>query len=270
MNSSNRIRERSESDLNASSSGVISQPKSVRNSQIKTSKTLRAKKTIYDEIELRNIELTDDIRTTIIREAFKMFDTDNSGEIDKREFRKLIKSLGFEMSTRKIDELMRIIDTNGSGNIDMEEFTQMMMEYHFNRDSPIELHLENTFSLYDKDGDGVISSDDLMKVSVELEELMSLEDANLLINLSKELWELYGKKKELGNLSVFGISKEEFFNLLLQTKFLVEINPEEIEKQKTNTLSESKANQGVAKSESSFVNSNHTRSNNNKSLSKDS
>jgi len=43
--------------------------------------------------KLKNLELSPDIRQTIIQEAFRMFDTDNSGEIDKKEFRKLVKSL---------------------------------------------------------------------------------------------------------------------------------------------------------------------------------
>jgi len=169
--------------------------------------------------KLKNLELSPDIRQTIIQEAFRMFDTDNSGEIDKKEFRKLVKSLGLELNNRKINELMKKIDTNNSGQIDMEEFTKMMLQYQFNKDSSIELHLDNAFNLYDKDQDGLISSDDLMKVSQELEDVLGKEEALLIVQLGKVLWKNANNEQQSNNT---GIDKYEFYNMLEQLGFLQE------------------------------------------------
>lgn len=206
----------------------------------------------------KDLELSDNIKSIIIKEAFRMFDSDQSGEIDKKEFRKLVQSLGLEVDIRKIDELMKQVDKNGSGNIDIEEFTEMMLNYQFNRQVSIVTHLSNTFSLYDKDEDGVISEDDLIKVGMELDELTSPDEALMLINLSKmlmpdkitnnnEINELNNnvntslKESNFADVSnyvssansnknivfssnnlpkKYGITKDEFINLLLNTKFL--------------------------------------------------
>ena len=170
-----------------------------------------------DDIELKKLELQSDIRQAIIREAFKMFDADGSCEIDAKEFKKLVKSLGLEMNNKKIRELMKKIDVNGSGTIDMEEFTAMMNTYQFNKESPVEAHLENAFNLYDKDQDGIISQDDLIKVSQELEDIILMEDALLLISFAKNLGKEL-KNQEKAN----GITKEEFYNLLFKLGFLIE------------------------------------------------
>lgn len=151
-----------------------------------------------------------------------MFDTDGSCEIDAKEFKKLVKSLGLEMNNKKIKELMTKIDVNGSGTIDMEELTAMMLSYQFNKESPVEAHLKNAFNLYDKDQDGIISQDDLIKVSQELEDIMAMQDANLLISFAKNLGKEF--KKELKST---GITKEEFYNLLVKLGFLIEIKEDQ-------------------------------------------
>jgi Ca2+-binding EF-hand superfamily protein len=176
------------------------------------------RKGFADDIELKKLELEPNIRQAIIREAFKMFDTDGSCEIDAKEFKKLVKSLGLEMNNKRIKDLMKRIDINGSGTIDMEEFTAMMLSYQFNKESPVEAHLENAFNLYDKDQNGIISQDDLLKVSQELEDILTMEEANLLISFAKNL----GKELKQNEKSS-GITKEEFYNLLVKLGFLVEM-----------------------------------------------
>ncbi len=61
-----------------------------------------------------------------IKEAFELFDTDNSGYIDLRELRIAVRALGFELSREEIEGMMASVDTDGSGDIGFEEFLQMM------------------------------------------------------------------------------------------------------------------------------------------------
>jgi Ca2+-binding EF-hand superfamily protein len=204
------------------------------------------KKPAVDDIELKKLELQPDIRQAIIREAFKMFDADGSCEIDAKEFKKLVKSLGLEMNNKKIKELMKKIDVNGSGTIDMEEFTQMMLSYQFNKESPVEAHLENAFNLYDKDQDGIISQEDLIKVSQELEDILALEEANLLISFAKNLGKELKKEERVSN----GITKEEFYNLLVKLGFLIEIkeDPNAININERNSYKNGDTNAAVSNS----------------------
>jgi len=60
--------------------------------------------------------------------AFKMFDVDGSGKIDKKE---LIKILGTTDDYKNVkedywDNIIKEVDKNGDGEIDYNEFVSMM------------------------------------------------------------------------------------------------------------------------------------------------
>lgn len=214
--------------------------KSLDRVSMKSNKTenerLKAKSTIAEDVIFKKKELSSDMMHIIITEAFRMFDTDKSGAIDFKEFKKLVRSLVVDMPTRKIKELMRKIDKNGSGNIDEIEFRDMMLTNQFSKDAPISIHLENTFNLYDKDNDGFISHDDLLKVSMELQETLSYEEANTLINISKSISKKVGKDDR-------GMDREEFISLLTRVKFLLTVK----DSTNANTKEEKKGDSGSVK-----------------------
>jgi calmodulin len=186
--------------------------------------------TVSNDVEFKNYELDDAIKTNMIKDAFKMFDQDGSRTIDLREFKKLVISLGIELDDKKITNLYKEIDIDGNGVIDLEEFTNMMMKYQFGRDSAIELHLENCFSLYDKNGDGFIDVDDFKKAADELEEIFSVEDIDLLIKIIKVI----SKEKNIqgSEENINKISKEEFINALCRFEFIHEVKKEDLEERR--------------------------------------
>ncbi|XP_052250779.1 uncharacterized protein LOC127857993 isoform X2 [Dreissena polymorpha] len=64
-------------------------------------------------------------------EAFRHFDKDRSGTIEKSELRRFLlsKDMAFNSGDhRLLDKLLSKVDTNGDGKIDIEEFVTMMME----------------------------------------------------------------------------------------------------------------------------------------------
>mmetsp|Transcript_1112 Transcript_1112/g.1701 ORF Transcript_1112/g.1701 Transcript_1112/m.1701 type:complete len:150 (+) Transcript_1112:88-537(+) len=63
-----------------------------------------------------------------IREAFKVFDKDGSGAIDKEELKNIMNGLGANLSEEEIDLLVQEGDTDGDGKIDINEFLKIM--YH--------------------------------------------------------------------------------------------------------------------------------------------
>mmetsp|Transcript_3047 Transcript_3047/g.7287 ORF Transcript_3047/g.7287 Transcript_3047/m.7287 type:complete len:552 (-) Transcript_3047:150-1805(-) len=63
--------------------------------------------------------------------AFKVFDLDNNGTIEKSELRQLLgrqngPATAFHLDEDAIDELIASADTNGDGKVDFDEFMQMM------------------------------------------------------------------------------------------------------------------------------------------------
>eukprot|EP00168_Porphyra_purpurea_P010484 TRINITY_DN25_c0_g1_i2.p2 TRINITY_DN25_c0_g1~~TRINITY_DN25_c0_g1_i2.p2 ORF type:complete len:152 (-),score=64.87 TRINITY_DN25_c0_g1_i2:53-508(-) len=61
-----------------------------------------------------------------ILEAFKVFDKDNSGKISADELRQVMNNLGEKLSDEEVNEMIREADTNGDGEIDVKEFIKMM------------------------------------------------------------------------------------------------------------------------------------------------
>ncbi|GAB1610829.1 neo-calmodulin-like [Argonauta hians] len=60
------------------------------------------------------------------REAFRVFDIDGNGYIDKRELQQVMKRLGENISDEDVKEMFREADLNNDGKIDFNEFRQLL------------------------------------------------------------------------------------------------------------------------------------------------
>merc|ERR1712150_297322 len=83
-------------------------------------------------------ELTDEQKQEI-KEAFDLFDTDGSGEIDSKELKVTMRALGFEPKKEEIQKMISDVDDDGSGTIGYEEFLKMMTHKILNRDPKDEI-----------------------------------------------------------------------------------------------------------------------------------
>lgn len=86
----------------------------------------------YSEFVAATIERKKYIAEDVCWRAFKTFDVDGSGSIDRQELGRLLgiddicDVMEVEVTEREIDDIMREVDLNGDGKIDFEEFLQMM------------------------------------------------------------------------------------------------------------------------------------------------
>ena len=62
------------------------------------------------------------------REKFEYFDSDNNGEIDLVEFRKLVRALGLDLERDEAEERFEEIDADENGLIDFAEFSTWWSE----------------------------------------------------------------------------------------------------------------------------------------------
>ncbi|KAI9928722.1 hypothetical protein MW887_001939 [Aspergillus wentii] len=67
-------------------------------------------------------KVTDKDTEAAIRQAFRVFDQDNSGTISADEIRRVMSSIGDILSDDDIDEMIRMADVNGDGTIDCRFF----------------------------------------------------------------------------------------------------------------------------------------------------
>ncbi|TFK65979.1 EF-hand [Pluteus cervinus] len=62
-----------------------------------------------------------------IKEAFRVFDKDNSGYISAAELRHVMTNLGERLSEAEADEMIREADVDGNGQISYNEFVKVML-----------------------------------------------------------------------------------------------------------------------------------------------
>merc|ERR1712070_993638 len=75
----------------------------------------------------KRTELTEEQKQEI-KEAFDLFDTDGSGNIDQKELKVAMRALGFEPKREEIKKMIADVDKDGSGVIEYHEFAEMMTQ----------------------------------------------------------------------------------------------------------------------------------------------
>lgn len=68
------------------------------------------------------------LREEYLKAAFKMFDSDNSGKIDRAELHQLLSGEEFKdvYTEDQMKKAIAEVDVDGDGEIDFDEFMQMM------------------------------------------------------------------------------------------------------------------------------------------------
>ncbi|NXG88242.1 CETN1 protein, partial [Stercorarius parasiticus] len=130
------------------------------------------------------LELTEEQKQEI-REAFDLFDTDGTGNIDVKELKESIfmvamRALGFEPKKEEIKRMISDIDKEGTGKISFNDFLVVMTQKMAEKDSKEEIL--KAFKLFDDDETGKISFKNLKRVAKELGENLTDEELQEMID----------------------------------------------------------------------------------------
>ena len=100
------------------------------------------------------------------QDAFALFDKDGEGTISAKEMAKVKRALGLHSSRfyteAELQDLINDYDMDGDGQIGFEEFLIMMEQKMKEKNS--EEDIRDTFQVFDKDGNGLISAPELWQV----------------------------------------------------------------------------------------------------------
>merc|ERR1711964_598916 len=118
-----------------------------------------------------------------IREAFNLFDGDQSGAIDVRELKAAMRALGFEVKNEELKKMVTDVDNDGNGTIEFNEFLAMMTGKMGEKDTRENIEneeLQDMINQADRDGDGEINIDEFYRIMKKkgnfLEDLSSDDD----------------------------------------------------------------------------------------------
>merc|ERR1711948_230638 len=139
-----------------------------------------------------------------MKEAFDLFDNDNSGAISVNELTAAMKSLGFDVKHAVVYNMVADLDSDGSGEIEFGEFLEVMCAKITDKNTMEEI--DRVFKLFDKDRNGTLEADDLSRVCKELGEEMSEEDVREVI-----------QRADLDGDGVVGL--QDFYNVLTKKTF---------------------------------------------------
>merc|ERR1719261_1860940 len=116
-----------------------------------------------------------------IKEAFDLFDTDQSGAINLKELKAAMQSLGYESKNDTIFTMLAELDKDGTASLDFEEFLDLMSGKEGKDEKDSKEEIDKIFRLFDMDNKGVIVVKDVVKVCKELGERLNVEDVTEIV-----------------------------------------------------------------------------------------
>lgn len=155
------------------------------------------------QIKRSNVSELTESEKQEIREAFEMFVSEGSSYLDLSQFKVAMRALGFIPGKGDAKALMKRVCDSATLAVDFNQFQELMAEKIFERNPKLEM--DQAWKLFDKDGDGRISFEDLKSITDELGE-----------NLTEQ--ELIDMIKEADRSNSCSIGKEDFFRILTKSK----------------------------------------------------
>jgi len=121
-------------------------------------------------------DLTED-QVGALRKAFDSFDTENSGCITVDTVSTILRMMGLKVSEKALQEIVDEVDEDGSGELEFEEFCILSAKFLIEEDEEsLKEELKEAFRIYDKEGNGYITTQVLKEILKELDSRLSEED----------------------------------------------------------------------------------------------
>ena len=134
----------------------------------------------YDPINTFEDRFTD-IELEKFKEAFVFFDRDGDGTMKASDVGLALRAMGALVSNKEVVSLLAKYDPDGTGTIDLNDFLACLAEVVSKDDSPSEIR--NSFSVFDKDDNGLLPIDEMRHVLTRIGDPLSQEEITNFLNI---------------------------------------------------------------------------------------
>lgn len=110
-------------------------------------------------------------RELVLRDAFRIFDSDRKGAIPCDMVKEILTLLGHEVNDDELDEVMEEFDEDESGEIEFKEFIKLAEEFVEPEEDyeTAKRNLRELFCMYDKEERGFIPVSDFVQILKAME-----------------------------------------------------------------------------------------------------
>ncbi|XP_066981496.1 troponin C, isotype gamma-like [Macrobrachium rosenbergii] len=117
-----------------------------------------------------------------LRKAFDSFDTEKQGFITADTVGTILRMMGVKISEKNLAEVIAETDEDGSGQIEFEEFIELSAKFLIEEDEEaLKAELKEAFRIYDKEGNGFITTEVLREILSEIDNKLTPEDLDGII-----------------------------------------------------------------------------------------
>ena len=113
------------------------------------------------------------------REAFELYDKDKDGSITLKELSQVLKSINADFSQNQMESVISEADTTGTGKLNLDDFISLMASKY--RETDTDEEVINAFRVFDKEGTGVISANELKHIMTTLGDKLTDEEVDEMI-----------------------------------------------------------------------------------------
>lgn len=114
-----------------------------------------------------------------LRQVFEKFDVNHDGKISSSELGSIMASLGQPATEEDLKKMLVEVDSDGDGFLDFDEFVELNTK-GVDTDKILE-DLKDAFKVFDLDGNGSITAEELQKVMKNLGDECSIAECRKMI-----------------------------------------------------------------------------------------
>merc|ERR1739845_132074 len=129
--------------------------------------------------EMEEIGLEVD-QVKVLKGCFDGF-ADEDGAIPADNVGGILSMMGMKVKPSALKEIIEEIDEDGSGLLEFGEFCQLAAKFLVEEDEALKKELKEAFRIYDKDQQGYITTDTLKEILREIDNKLSEEDLDGII-----------------------------------------------------------------------------------------